>query len=135
MADRLIIVGCGAGKLDIPAPASVLYTGPYFRACYKAAGRLATGLVLILPAKYGLLRPDQVISPYDVTLGRAGAVNAAKLRAQARRLGLLDCPVTVLAARRYAGLVLRVWPDAETPLAGLGGIGKQLHELKALYEA
>jgi hypothetical protein len=139
VASRLVIVGCGKDKLDTPARAAVLYTGPYFYACKRAALTLAWGdpdaELRVLSALHGLLRYDQVVDPYDKRLGQPGSVTAAKLRAQARRQRLLGAPVTVLANKGYTALVRQVWPDAAAPLEGAGPIGKQLHVLKTIYEA
>jgi hypothetical protein len=65
----ILLLGCGKSKLDHPAPAGDLYTGPVFRA--RRAYAEATGLRwYILSAKYGLLDPDEMIGPYDVCLAR-----------------------------------------------------------------
>lgn len=82
---RICLVGCGRAKLDRPAPASELYTGPLFTdALGYAQDQLELGrfdAIRILSAKHGLLRLDQVIEPYDVWLGqvskRVTSVDAA----------------------------------------------------------
>ena len=61
---RVLIVGCGAAKLDRAAPARELYTGSLARAARRHAE--ASGLPWrILSSEYGLVLPDQVIGPYD----------------------------------------------------------------------
>lgn len=73
MTGHLIILGCGKAKLDRPAMAADLYTGALFRdALGYAEHQLAVGAcdaIRILSAKHGLLRTDQVISPYELWLG------------------------------------------------------------------
>ena len=121
----LVIVGCGAGKLDHPAPASALYTGQHFRLCLRAALALADHRrVLILSARYGLVGLPDVIAPYDLSIGQPGAVGAALVARQADARGLADAAPVVLAAARYADVCRAVWPTVAAPLAGLG-IGRQ----------
>ena len=63
----LYLVSCVRKKLAVAAPAADLYTSEWFR---KARSYVAKsgGPWLILSAKYGLVHPDKVIEPYDVTL-------------------------------------------------------------------
>jgi hypothetical protein len=67
---RIAIVGCGAAKLDRPAPARDLYTGGLFRAAVAdVEGR---GLrYRILSAKFALVQPWHVLPPYDQRLADA----------------------------------------------------------------
>lgn len=67
MTPRLAIIGCGAAKLPHAAPARALYTGGLFRAARVHVE--ARGLPwLILSALHGLVEPDAIIAPYDVTM-------------------------------------------------------------------
>jgi len=62
-----LLIGCGGLKLDRPAAACELYTGPLFRAAHTHAE--ASGVPwAILSARYGLVMPNQVIEPYDTRL-------------------------------------------------------------------
>lgn len=61
----VLLLGCVKGKRSTPAPAADLYTSATFlkrRAYAEASGRPW----FILSALHGLLRPDQVIEPYDM---------------------------------------------------------------------
>ncbi|MFY1657689.1 DUF6884 domain-containing protein [Micromonospora sp. WMMD1274] len=130
--DAVVIVPCGAAKLDHPAPAGRMYTGSYHRACRRAADRLG-GRLVILSARYGLLTPDTVIEPYELRMGQPGAVTVPTLRAQARRLGIdVAGTVTVLAGRDYADPVSAVWPHARRPLDGTRGMPEQMALLAEL---
>jgi hypothetical protein len=64
----LHLVACVAGKLDRPAPACELYTSDWFR---KARAYVETigAPWRILSAKHGLVHPEQVLEPYNATLG------------------------------------------------------------------
>lgn len=129
----IVVIPCGARKLDRPASAGQLYTGPYFTATKRAALRLAPPeRVLILSGKYGLLGLDDPIEPYEQHLGAPGSVTAAVVRDQAATRGLLAEPVMALCGRTYANLIRQVWPQVTTPLEGLGGMGHQLAALKRM---
>lgn len=68
---RVGLIGCGKNKLPHAAPASELYTGPFFKLCKQwisKPGRVdAWG---ILSAKHGLVLPDQELEPYDLSLDK-----------------------------------------------------------------
>lgn len=126
----LVVIPCGAAKQSVPAPAKALYTGAYFRSCRRAAEALKPSLGwLILSAKYGLVRPDTMLNPYNLTLGQAGAVTGADLARQAQALGVAALsPVMVLAGSRYVAAARSVWPHATAPLQAnvTGGMGAQM---------
>jgi hypothetical protein len=131
--DAIVVVGCGARKATHPTTAGELYTGSYHRAAQRAALALAPReRVLILSARYGLLGLDDQVEPYQLRLGQPGAVRADDVRAQAARRGLLARPVVALCGAAYAALLGEVWPEVATPLAGVGGLGRQLQALAAI---
>jgi hypothetical protein len=129
----VVIVPCGARKLDRPAEAGQLYTGSYHRATRRAADALAATApgtrILILSALHGLLELDTVIAPYEQRMGKPGSIGPDRLREQARELGVDGAEVTILAGRAYADAALAVWPAARDLLAGAGGLGRQLARL------
>lgn len=132
-APELVVVPCGARKLDHRARAGDLYVGSYHRACRRAAEALRPDRVVILSARYGLLGLDDEIDPYDTPHGAAGAVTAAMLYGQARQRGITDLdPVVVLGGARHVALATAVWPHARTPLAGTRGMGEQVARLAAM---
>lgn len=59
----IAVVGCGKTKLLKPARAKNIYTGPLFRAARAYAEECDEWR--IVSARYGLLKPDQRIEPYD----------------------------------------------------------------------
>lgn len=77
---RLVLIGCGRSKLDRPAPARDLYTGPLFRAAVadvEARGAVPFDLLAwspaplkwaILSASHGVIEPAREIEPYDQTM-------------------------------------------------------------------
>ena len=63
------LVACSRTKADRPVPARELYVSPLFRAAREyAENRYGPGQWLILSARYGLVDPDQVLAPNDLSL-------------------------------------------------------------------
>jgi hypothetical protein len=127
---RVVVIPCGSAKLSgfRSFPAGELYIGGYHRAGRAAADRLVArdgGRVLVLSAKNGLVSPMRALWPYEMRLGHPDSVKPERLHRQARAMGLTDAHATVLAGREYTALAREVWPDAVTPLAGVGGMGLQ----------
>jgi hypothetical protein len=129
MAEAVIVVSCGAQKRPQPAPAAQIYTGPYFVAALACARRLADDKdIRILSAKHGLLRLDTIVEPYEQRFGRPGAIDVETAKRQAYEQGLLERRVVAFCGRDYAAFLTRVFrPDlVVTPLAGIGGMGRQI---------
>lgn len=63
----IALVGCGRAKRGVPAPASDLYTSKGFRLRAGYAAQEADEW-FVLSAEYGLVRPEEWISPYDLHL-------------------------------------------------------------------
>lgn len=132
----MVIVACGAKKLDREARARDLYVGPYFKTCLAYALAIALAKrIFILSAKYGLVGLSDIIEPYNYRLGRPFAVTEFSLTTQAEQLGLLGQKVTVLGGRKYVGLCRKVWKKLEAPLEGKGGIGKQIQWMRGQTHA
>jgi uncharacterized HhH-GPD family protein len=106
----IALVGCGRSKRDVPAPASDLFTSRGFNLRAAYAEQESDGW-FVLSAEYGLVGPDEWISPYDLNLEdtthayRAswGAWAVARLN---RILGSLnDVTVHVIAPATYADAI------------------------------
>lgn len=133
----LVVVPCGGKKRRGHWPAGLLYLGPYHKACMRYALHLMGGdrqRIVILSAKYGLLRLGDWVDSYDLRMGARGSVTAARVLQDARRLGLLgDGRVVVaLGGKDYTDVCRQVFGPTRcrTPLDGVGGIGKQLAWMK-----
>lgn len=124
-----VIIPCAARKLSHPAPACELYQGAYFRALRAAAEMLMTRDRRILSGKFGLLRWDEVIAPYEQRIDRPGAVSLDVVREQARTL---TSPVLVLAGSAYANVIRRLFSSPVCPFVGTRGIGDQMRWLHTL---
>lgn len=123
-----VIVPCGALKEPYAAPAIDLYRGSYFRASRAYALSLVPGAdVLILSAKHGLVTSSQVLEPYDVRFGGAGAISQAAIAAQVLELGLREQLVLVLGGKAYTSRLrclldraIYIMDEAALPRAGMG---------------
>lgn len=151
MADRIALVSCGKKKLDRPAPARHMYTSNLFRLSAEYA-ELAFDRWYIISAFHDLLKPDEVVEPYERSL--AEMRKADRERWADRTAGALRREwgqhFTLLAGKVYAeclGGRLRLATHeaagpsirgsvagVEDPLAGLG-IGERLAWLKHAIES
>ena len=62
---RICLVGCGTNKNDEPTEAQYMYVSWQWNYKYKAAETLNPDKIYILSAKYGLLKPTDIIEPYN----------------------------------------------------------------------
>ena len=124
----VVLVSCSKGKLSYPAPARQLYTSPLFqKARDYAEGTGARWFVL--SALHGLVSPDAVVEPYDLTLSTASREYrrswSQHVYEQLREaLGSLEgLDVEIHAGRKYADdlvpLLARAGCDVRQPLDGL----------------
>ncbi len=133
----VVLVSCVKRKQTTAARADDLYTSPLFQGM-RAYARQAGSAWYILSALHGVLRPDQVVAPYERTLAAMTrperAAWAERVLAQLRELLPPGVPVVMLAGlgyRRYLEGALRAWGhDVSVPMAGLR-MGEQLRWLRA----
>ncbi len=125
MAD-IYLITCVKKKRQEDSPASELYTSSLFRKL-KALAEKKSDAWFILSARYGLVKPSQVIAPYELTLStmpkRERAEWAEKLMRQLEEEISPGDKVTILAGRRYwEGLVPVLEAsgyEVSTPLKGI----------------
>lgn len=101
--EPIVVLACGAAKLDRRAPAAELYTSPHFALMLRAARRVAgeqSGRVLILSALHGLIELERELDPYDVKMGDSRSVAPAAIAEQL--IGIAPRSITVLLPRTYA---------------------------------
>ncbi len=131
---RICLVSCVGQKLDHPARAIDLYISPWFKKARGYATRCDRWYVL--SAKYGLVTPDSVIEPYEVTLNKMRKLDR---QSWARRVFQALCHVTsgddemiVLAGHKYRETLVPLLQQRgnhiDVPMEGMG-IGEQLHWL------
>lgn len=131
----IIVVPCSASKVSAATYAHALYTGQHFVHTLRAAiteASACSGRVLILSARYGLLGLDDIVDPYDTTMGDPDAVTVPEVTAQAVALGIdFGVEVYAMLPRAYyralsAALApLDVYPQNVYEAAR--GIGDQRH--------
>jgi hypothetical protein len=130
--DRIGLVSCVKSKRDQPALACDLYTSPLFRKARAWAQSRCTRWY-ILSAKYGLVSPDEVIEPYELTLKVMSPSErvcwADRVRNQMEEAGLLQpCSSFIwLAGAAYKTDLSRLLSEfpQEDPMLGMA-IGQRL---------
>ena len=127
----ITIIPCGARKLTRQAKADEMYIGSYHRMCQRYAKKLGHPFY-ILSAKYGLLRPFDIIEPYSLTLGQAGSVKPSQVKEQAIEFGIENENCIAIGGKRYTDLCKAIFQNCQTPLQNIkGGNGKQLQWMRA----
>lgn len=136
MTTKVILVSCVKSKRTSASAAQDLYTSDLFLSMRTYAQQNADQW-FILSAEHGVLRPDEVIAPYEKTLNKM--LKAERLewaeKVQCRLLELMppDASIVVLAGERYReGIVPFLGArgySVEVPMTGLK-FGFQLRWLK-----
>jgi hypothetical protein len=134
-----LLLGCVSLKRSVPAPAKDLYCSPLWRrrrAYAESSGRPW----FILSALHGLVDPDELLDPYDLSLTQLSAAERRAwgervVDALAKRLDALTRTIfEVHAGSHYRAAIAaplgRRGARIEAPLAHLG-LGRQL----AWYDA
>lgn len=137
MSKPIGVISCGKAKATDATVARDLYVGGFYRSCRDFIEDRCDRWV-ILSAKYGVLMPDQIVGPYDMTLAKMGKI---------QRLLWCDKVATRLAdlfgdSAEYLTTASRLYraalPPSRTrsPFDDLdrNGIGYQLQYLKKLNE-
>jgi hypothetical protein len=135
----IVLLSCVSQKLPLPAPAGDLYVSALFRKALRYAKSLSPDAIYVLSAKHGLLKLDQEVAPYDLTLNQLGIAEvrswADSTTAQLEAVtNLASDRFIILAGERYRRFIVPRLRFTEIPLKGLS-IGKQLQFLtKAIHE-
>ena len=118
---RIGLIACTKAKLTRPAPARELYSASdLFR---KAAAYCDADLDgwFVLSAKYGLVEPDRIIAPYDMTLKTMPSSErrlwGMQVAQQLRQLG--NVAFEVHAGAAYVRPLLEAGVIVDDPLRGL----------------
>lgn len=125
-ANHFLLLALAGAQLKYPAPARELCTSPWFRLA-RAYTESQGCPWLLLSAKYGLVKPDEVISPYllDVTtMGVRRRLSwAERIGREAKRKLPFSEQLTLVAGMRYCECLLphlsELAGHVYTPLAGL----------------
>lgn len=131
----ITLVSCVAAKAAQARPAKDLYLSPLFKMA-RAYAEAQGGRWFVLSAWWGLLHPDTVVAPYELTLNTMGQADRLRWANYVLdQLNALEGPLPVrvifLAGSRYREHLMAWAGDrAEVPMEGLR-IGEQLSWLKA----
>lgn len=128
----LHLVSCVSMKLDVVAKAEHLYVSPWFRKA-RAYVNAINAPWRILSAKYGLLSPDAMVGPYEVTLNAMTVTQrrawAAAVSSDLEQFSATGERIVIFAGARYREFLVPILErraiQIDVPLAGLG-IGQQL---------
>ncbi len=131
---RIALIQCASKKKSCKAKASELYTSTLFLYGRKYIEKIQPDKWFILSAKYGLLCPDTVIEPYNVTLKTM--ISGERTEWAKKVIVELDQHANpqkdhfiILAGKNYREHLLQHLYSYEIPMANLP-IGKQLQFLK-----
>lgn len=133
-----VVIPCGAEKLTTSSKAADMYTGSMFKdALNTARGVVPDEQIFILSAKYGLLRLDQVIEPYDIKFGTKGTIAPDSVAGQISQLISADAHILSLLPAEYHKVLAGGAGDYATldrAFEGTKGIGQQKSKLKNIRE-
>ncbi len=135
MPKRIILVSCVSEKDIIAQPARLLYISDWFKKASQYADQNSDNWY-ILSALYYLVRPDQIIMPYNLTLRSMGIEARKNWAAQVwTMLSPFLSPsdkIVFLAGKIYRENLLEpircIHCSVEIPMEGLR-IGEQKHWL------
>ena len=133
------VVGCSAIKTAQAAPARDFYRSPLFKAALAFA-ELRTNEVRIVSARYGALKLDAEVEPYDMKLSTFRKVDredwGARTVDDLRRGFKVPPTFVLLCGELYADAILygAHWhnlPRPQTPMAQMSGVGNRIAWLNA----
>ena len=131
---KIILISCASKKINKKTKAQDLYISALFQKNLKYAKSLNPDKIFILSAKYGLLKLDEEVEPYDKTLNKMRSYEikewANSVLSQLQKVVDLNKDEFVfLAGNNYRKFLLSGIKNYKIPMLGLG-IGKQLKWLK-----
>ena len=130
-----VFISCVKSKRKTKAKARDMYISPLFRYSLKYALSLTSeNKIYILSAKYGLLKLDEVINPYELTLNTMNESEkkkwAYKVYFQMKKHGInFDEEAVFLTGKNYRKYLMTKFSNATAPLKNLG-LGMQLNFYK-----
>lgn len=130
---KIVLISCVSKKLNHKSKAQDLYISQLFQKNLQYAKSLNPDKIFILSAKYGLLRLNEEIEPYDKTLNkmRSNEIKewANSVLNQLKKLTNLENDEFIfLAGNNYRRFLLPYLKHYKIPMLGLS-IGKQLQWL------
>jgi len=133
MSNTIVCISCVKSKQTFPCAAKDMYISPLFRKMLLYAQQLRPQKIFILSAEYGLLKPGDVIAPYEKTLKTMSTSErsawAEKVLSRLRQEADLQVDKFIfLAGAPYRENLVRHIRYYEVPMEGLS-LGRQLQWL------
>lgn len=131
----IVLLSCVKSKNDKKSKAKDMYISALFKYSYMYASKITSQEnIYILSAKYGLLKLDDEIYPYEDTLNtkteKQKKIWAYKVYKQMKSLNFdFDKQTVFLCGNNYRKYLITKFSNAIAPLSGLG-LGKQLQFYK-----
>jgi len=132
-SDATFLISCAKSKRGHSCAAKDMYVSPLFQKMLAVSEKSVPKKIFILSARYGLLKPDQVIEPYELTLK---SISAAERRAWSEKVleklrketDLHKDHYVFLAGRPYREGLAQHMNHYSVPMEGLS-FGRQLRWL------
>ncbi len=130
---KIILISCVSKKRLLRSKAQDLYISALFKKNLQYALQQNPDQIFILSAKYGLVRLDEEIEPYDLTLNTMSVSDikqwAAKVTQQlSEQTDLQQDLFIFLAGEKYRKYLIPHLAHVQIPFKGLT-IGRQLQQL------
>jgi len=130
---KVVLISCVSKKLHHKSKAQDLYVSPLFKKNLQYAKSLNADNIFILSAKYGLLRLNEEIEPYDKTLNKMRSNEIKEwansvLNQLKKSTNIENDEFVFLAGNNYRKFLLPYIKHYNIPMQGLS-IGKQLQWL------
>jgi len=130
---KVVLISCVSKKLHHKSKAQDLYISPLFKKNLQYAKSLNPDKIFILSAKYGLLRLDEEVEPYDKTLNKMHSNEIKEwansvLNQLEKSTDIENDEFIFLAGNNYRKFLLPHLKHYKIPMGGLS-IGKQLQWL------
>ncbi len=131
---KVVLISCVSQKLDHKAKVKDIYTSQLFKYNMKYATKLKVNKIFILSALHGLLKLEDEIEPYDLTLNTMPVKEikhwaTTVLEQLKTEVNLEKDHITFLAGQKYRKYLIPHIKHYSIPMEGLP-IGKQLQFLK-----
>lgn len=135
---KICLIACASQKQAVAASAQELYQSALFRKSIDWMQRQNFDSWFILSAKHGLVKPEQILEPYNLTLNTMKAAARQQWAKSVLYELMIVLPepasITFLAGSKYREYLSKPLRESGyevlIPMQGLG-IGKQLQWLTA----
>jgi len=130
---KVTLISCVSKKLNFKAKAQDLYQSSLFKKSLAYAKQINSDEIYILSAKYGLIKLNDIIEPYDKTLNKMSVSEKKKwsneVFTKLQKYEIINNTNFIfLAGENYRKYLIEKLPNYKVPMKGLK-IGKQLQFL------